>query len=251
LTRPKAWERNWRIVEKEEIMSSQLPDSDAELFALMRRELFSSVIGDVLDAQGFRHQYLPPNIRPLADDMLIVGRAMTVLEADFFVEPGKEGRSALAKKPFGVMFEALDDLKANEIYITSGVCGAYAQWGEMMSTRARVLGAAGAILNGYARDTHAIRKLAFPTFCHGSYGQDQGVRGKVLDFRLRIEIGAVTIDPGAILFGDIDGVVAIPPAAEKETLRLAFEKARGEKRVAQAIREGMSTVEAWNKFGIM
>jgi regulator of RNase E activity RraA len=183
--------------------------------------------------------------------MAIVGRAMTVLEADFFVEPGKEGRSALAKKPFGVMFEALDDLKPNEIYVTSGVCGAYAQWGEMMSTRARVLGAAGAILNGYARDTHAIRKLAFPTFCHGSYGQDQGVRGKVLDFRLRIEIGAVTIDPGTILFGDVDGVVAIPRAAEKETLRLAFEKARGEKRVAMAIREGMSTVEAWNKFGIM
>ena len=149
------------------------------------------------------------------------------------------------------MFEALDDLKHNEIYITSGVCGAYAQWGEMMSIRARVLGASGAILNGYARDTNAIRKLAFPTFCHGSYGQDQGVRGKVLDFRLRIGIGAVTIDPGAVLFGDIDGVVAIPRVAEKETLRLAFEKVRGEKLVAKAIREGMSTVEAWKTFGIM
>jgi regulator of RNase E activity RraA len=232
-------------------MPSQLPDNDADMFALMRKELFSSVIGDVLDTQGFRHQYLPPNIRPLSEDMLIIGRAMTVLEADFFVEPGKEGRSDLAKKPFGVMFEALDDLKQNEIYVTSGVCGAYAQWGEMMSTRARVLGASGAILNGYARDTNAIRKLAFPTFCHGSYGQDQGVRGKVLDFRLRIGIGAVTIDPGEILFGDIDGVVAIPRAAEKETLRLAFEKVRGEKRLAKAIREGMSTVEAWKTFGIM
>ncbi|NBS03246.1 MAG: RraA family protein [Rhizobiales bacterium] len=232
-------------------MPSQLPNNDADMFALMRKDLFSSVIGDVLDAQGFRHQYLPPSIRPLSDDMLIVGRAMTVLEADFFVEPGMDGRSGLATKPFGVMFEALDDLKPNEVYITSGVCGAYAQWGEMMSTRARVLGAAGAILNGYSRDTNGIRKLAFPTFCHGPYGQDQGVRGKVIDYRLRIEIGAVTIEPGAIVFGDIDGVVVIPRAAEKETLRLAFEKAHGEKRVAKAIREGMSTVEAWNKFGIM
>ena len=232
-------------------MTSQLPTNDADIFALMRKELFSSVIGDVLDTQGFRHQYLPPNIRPLSDDMVVVGRAMTVLEADYFVEPGMDGRSDLAKKPFGLMFEALDDLKQNEIYVSSGVCGAYALWGEMMSTRARVLGAAGAILHGYARDTHGIRKLAFPTFCHGSYGQDQGVRGKVLDYRLRIEIGKVAIDPGTILFGDIDGVVAIPKAAEAETLRLAFEKARGEKRVAEAIRNGMSTVEAWNKYGIM
>ncbi|MGL4811631.1 MAG: RraA family protein, partial [Beijerinckiaceae bacterium] len=185
-----------KIVMQSEEMIMQLPDNDAELFALMRKDLFSSVIGDVLDAQGFRHQYLPPSIRPLSDEMIVVGRAMTVLEADFFVEPGIQGKSGLATKPFGLMFEALDDLKRDEIYITSGVCGAYAQWGEMMSTRARVLGAAGAVLNGYARDTKAIRALAFPTFCHGSYGQDQGVRGKVLDYRVRIEVGNVTIDPG-------------------------------------------------------
>ena len=229
----------------------KLPDNEAELFSLMRKELFSSVIGDVLDTQGFRHQYLPPNIRPLSDNMIVLGRAMTVLEADFFMEPGIDGVTGFAGAPFGYMFHALDNLQRDEIYITSGVCGAYAQFGEMMATRARVLGAAGAILNGYARDTHGIRALAFPTFCHGSYGQDQGVRGKVLDYRIRIEVGAVTIDPGTILFGDIDGVVAIPKAAEKETIRLAFEKARGEKTVAEAIRNGMSTVDAFKKFGIM
>ena len=34
-------------------------------------------------------------------------------------------------------------------------------------------------------------------------------------------------------------------------MRLALEKARGEKRVAQAIRDGMSAVEAFATFGIM
>ncbi|MBK9082095.1 MAG: RraA family protein [Rhizobiales bacterium] len=232
-------------------MTDRLPNDDVELFAMMRRELFSSVIGDVLDTQGLRHQYLPPNIRPLSDDMVLIGRAMPVLETDYFVDPALPGASGLAAKPFGLMFQALDDLKPNEIYVTSGVCGAYAQWGEMMTTRARVLGAAGAVLNGYARDTNGVRALNFPTFCHGSYGQDQGVRGKVVDYRIRVEIGQAAIEPGAILFGDVDGVVCIPKAAEAETLRLAFEKARGEKRVAKAIREGMSTVEAWEKFGIM
>lgn len=232
-------------------MNAQLTTDDTELLALMRQELFSSVIGDVLDAQGFVHQFLPPAIRPLSDDMVIVGRAMPVLEADYPSEPGKVGNVALSSKAFGMMFEALDDLKRGEIYITSGVTGEYAQWGEMMSTRARALGAAGAILNGYARDTRGIRAMGFPTFCHGSYGQDQGVRGKVLDWRLRINIANVTIEPGSILFCDVDGVVVIPREAEKETLRLAFEKARGEKLVAKAIKEGMSTVEAWAKFGIM
>ena len=56
--------------------------SDEELFARARRELFSAVIGDTLDLLGRRHQFLPPEIQPLRDDMVVVGRAMPVLEAD-------------------------------------------------------------------------------------------------------------------------------------------------------------------------
>ena len=33
--------------------------SDGELFELMRRELFTAVVGDVLDKLGFLHQFLP------------------------------------------------------------------------------------------------------------------------------------------------------------------------------------------------
>ncbi len=58
-----------------------------------------------------------------------------------------------------------------------------------MSARAQKLGAVGAALNGYARDTPGILKLNFPTFAWGRYAQDQGPRGKVIDFRCPIEIG--------------------------------------------------------------
>ena len=43
----------------------------------------------------------------------------------------------------------------------------------------------------------------------------------------------------------------IPRRAEREVFTAALEKSRGEKRVAKAIREGMSAVEAFNTFGIM
>ena len=112
-------------------------------------------------------------------------------------------------------------------------------------------GAAGAILDGPSRDTRGILAMGFPVFSHGSYGQDQGVRGKVVDFRCPIEVGGVRVEPGDILFGDMDGVLAIPHAAEDEVLRLALEKARGEKKVAKAIQDGMSASEAWKTFGIM
>ena len=154
-------------------------------------------------------------------------------------------------KPFGLMFRALDDLQPHEVYLCTGASPRYALWGELMSTRAMKLGAVGAVLDGYARDTTGILRLGFPTFCFGSYAQDQGPRGKVIDFRTPLEIDAVRVNPGDIVFGDRDGVCVIPRQAEEEALRRALEKVRGEQLVRQALENGESASAAFARFGIM
>ncbi len=225
--------------------------NDDELFLMIKQELFSAVVGDIMDKQGYLHQFLPPQIQPMDDDMLLVGRAMPVLEADTFGEKVPGTANELMNQPFGMMLEALDDLKKNEVYICTGASPRYALWGELMTIRALKLGAAGAVLDGYARDTKGILSLKFPTFCYGRYAQDQGPRGKVIDFRLPIEIKGVVIRPGDIVIGDIDGVCIVPQKDEVDIITLAIEKARGEKLVRKAIENGMSASEAFKKFGIM
>ncbi len=225
--------------------------NDDDLFRIIKRELFSAVVGDVMDKQGYLRQFLPPQIQPLDDDMFVVGRAMPVLEADTFGEQVPGTANELMNQPFGMMLEALDDLKKNEVYICTGASPRYALWGELMTTRALKLGAAGAVLDGYARDTKGILSLKFPTFCYGRYAQDQGPRGKVIDFRLPIEIKGVVIRPGDIVIGDIDGVCIVPQKDEVDIITMAIEKARGEKLVRKAIENGMSASEAFKKFGIM
>lgn len=225
--------------------------NDDELFGIIKQELFSAVVGDIMDKQGYLHQFLPPQIQPLHDDMLVAGRAMPVLEADTFGEQVPGTANELMNKSFGLMLEALDDLKKNEVYICTGASPRYALWGELMSTRAKKLGAAGAVVDGYARDTKGILELKFPTFCYGRYAQDQGPRGKVMDFRLPIEIQGVYIRPGDIVIGDIDGVCVVSQKDEVDIISLAIEKARGEKLVRKAIESGMSASEAFKKFGIM
>lgn len=126
--------------------------SDEELFDLVRRELFTAVVGDIMDTLGLQRQFLAPQIQPLREDMVLVGRAMTVLEADVFAGAHDEAANPVMAKPFGLMLQALDDLKAGEVYICSGASPRYALWGELMSTRAIKLGAAGAVLDGYCRD---------------------------------------------------------------------------------------------------
>lgn len=227
---------------------SQWRDDD-ELFAVMRRELFTAVVGDVLDTLGLTRQFLSPRIQPLREDMVVIGRAMPVLEADYY--PSEQGHNTLSGKPFGLMLEALDDLKRNEVYFATGASPRYALWGELMSTRALQLGAAGAVLDGYSRDTRGILRLNFPTFSYGRFAQDQGPRGKVIDYRIAVESNGVRIAPGDILFADLDGVLVIPQHAEAEAINRALDKVRKENLVRTAIEQGMSTVEAFQRYGVM
>ena len=217
------------------------------VFSTLRDKLFTAVVGDVLDKMGWRRQFLPQAIGPLKPDMKVIGRAMPVLEADIFDENSRAGGA----KPFGLMLEALDDLRPNEVYVATGGSFRYAFWGELMSTRARYLRAAGAVLNGFVRDAAGIEALGFPTFSRGLYAQDQGPRGKVIDFRVSIEIEGVRIAPGDLIFGDREGVLVIPSEVAADAIQAALEKASTENRVAIAIRHGMGAQEAFETFGVL
>lgn len=216
--------------------------NDAELFALMKSELYTPVVGDILDAMGYYHQFLPQNIRPLREDMKLAGRAMTVLMIDVF---GPQ------KKPFGRLTEALDQLQENEIYIAAGGTKRCAYWGELLTATARTRGAAGAVLDGWHRDTPQVLEQNWPVFSTGCYAQDSGVRTQVVDYRCDIEIGSVTIHDGDLIFGDVDGVLVIPREVAPEVIDQALAKARGEKNVRKAIEGGMSATDAFAKFGIL
>lgn len=222
---------------------------DATLFETIRTQLFTAVIGDVLDVAGLTHQFLPPEIRALQPDAVLVGRAMPVLEADCF---GDSVTAAGRTESFGLMFRALDELKAGEIYITTGASPRYALWGGLMSTRARALGASGAVLDGFHRDTREILSLDFPVFSRGSYAQDQRLRGRVIDFRCPIEFGnAARVAPGDLIVGDIDGVLVVPAAHVEDIVAEALRKVHGESGVRDMILRGERTEAIFEQTGIM
>ncbi len=207
----------------------------------MKEFLYTPVVGDILDAIGYAHQFLPPEIMPLKDDMKIAGRACTVLENDVY---------GAQEKPFGLLTEALDQLKEDEVYVATGAHHS-ALWGELLTAAARTRGAAGAVLDGYTRDTPQVLAQNFPVFARGRWAQDSSIRTYVFDFRCPIEIGQVVIHDQDIVFGDMDGVLIIPQEVADEVINQALEKAKGEKLVRKAIEGGMSATKAFEKFGIL
>ncbi len=216
--------------------------SDPDLFALCCRELYTPVVGDILDDLGYSHQFLPQPIQPLREEMKLAGRAMPVVMIDVY---GKQ------KKPFGLLTEALDQLEPGEIYLASGGEMRCAYWGEILTATAKKRGAVGAVINGFHRDTPKVLEQNWPVFSRGRFAQDSGVRTQVVDFRCQIEIGQVTVQPGELIFADLDGVVVIPKKVEAEVIERALAKARGEKLVRKEIEGGMSSTAAFKKYGIL
>lgn len=217
-------------------------NNDTELFALIRNTLYTPVVGDILDQLGCYHQFLPPGIRGLHPVLKMAGRAMPVLHADVY---GPQ------EKPFGLLTEALDQLNPGEIYLAAGGLKRCAYWGEILTATARMREAEGAVIHGYHRDTPQIREQGWPVFSCGSYAQDSSVRTQVVDYRIPVEIDRVRINPGDLIFGDIDGVLVIPKHLEDEVVTRSLQKARGEKNVRKAIENGMTSTRAFEIFGIL
>jgi regulator of RNase E activity RraA len=222
--------------------------TDEDLFRLLRAELSTCPLSDVMEQLGFRFPMLPPEIRPLRRDMVMVGRAMPVQDEP----PVPYGvPTRFDAKPFGRMFESIEALRPNEVYIASGGPTDAARLGDMLVTRAHKLGAAGVVLNAQLRDDAGILALNIPAFSRGVHAYGLQRRHNVVDFRCSITIGNVRIRPGDLIFGDSGGVCVIPHEAEQEIIGKALAKDRLERNVRAEIEAGQSVVEAFRKYGVM
>lgn len=218
-----------------------LEDRDA-LDKLFKEVLYTPVVGDILDLMGFTHQFLPQAIHQARADFKLVGYAMPSLMIDVY---GPQ------KRPFGKLTQALDQLNPGEIYVASGGEMRCAYWGELLTATAKTRKASGALINGFHRDTPQMLSQNFPVFSRGCYAQDSSVRTQVADYRCKMEIGQVSISPGDLIYGDIDGTLVIPKEILGDVISQSIEKARGEKIVRMSIENGMSSTEAFRKYGIL
>jgi 4-hydroxy-4-methyl-2-oxoglutarate aldolase len=218
------------------------PMSQNDMFDVFRSLLYTPVVGDVLDAMGRYHQFLPRAVQPLRDEMKVIGRAMPVLLADVY---GPQ------PKPFGKMTEALDQLEEGEVWISSLPSHASACWGEILTATAKARKAAGAVVHGPHRDTPKVLEQEWPVFSTGRFAQDSRVRMIVAEYRVTMEIEGTVVRPGDLIFGDLDGVVVIPHEIEKEVFERSVEKASAENKVRQEIENGMSSTEALSKYGVL
>jgi regulator of RNase E activity RraA len=203
--------------------------------------LYTPVVADVLDTLGYRNQSLHSRIRPLWTEARVAGFAATVQTA--------LAREIAPAHPYAGELAAVDSLTAGDVMVVSETPWSF--WGELLSTAAQFRGCRGIILDGPTRDSVAIRAMGFPVFHVGFHPADSLGRCDVVAHNIPIVSGGVLVYPGDLVLADHDGVVVVPATAAEVALRLAEEKVQGENLVRKALAAGMSTTEAFAKFGIL
>jgi regulator of RNase E activity RraA len=218
---------------------------DEKLIESVRRSLYAAVLSDVLDGLGYRHQVLPPWVRPLDERVVLCGRARTGLYRDVYhVPPGHN--------PYELEIALVDDLRPGDVPVLGcGRSGRIAPWGELLTTASMARGAHGCVTDGLVRDTNAIRELQFPVF-HGGIGPlDSKGRGEVCAIDVPLECAGVSVNPGDLVFGDADGVVVVPQPIVVQTVKQALEKVEGEDRTRAELKQGARLADVFKKYGVL
>jgi regulator of RNase E activity RraA len=206
--------------------------------------IYTAALADVLDARGFHAQTLPPAIRPLERGMRLAGRAYTVKGA-----PASNPDEASYDRAIRKVLEMLGDVPEGHVVVYACEQDVSAHLGELSVTSLKARGVAGCVLDGGCRDVRFVLDEGFPVFCRFVTPEDSTWRWELEATQVTMTIGGVRIEPGDWIVGDEDGVVVVPAVIAEDVLAEAEQKAATESEIRVAVRDGMSPLEAYERYG--
>jgi regulator of RNase E activity RraA len=227
------------IEAREGVSQKKFPVSTKELLGRYEK-IYTGAINDVLREFCLLEQALPHNIVPLLPNKTVAGIAFTV-------------KSAPNVKITGEMtfrIKMLDDMHEDSFVVWDTSKDEKATlWGGVMTATAKGKKVRAACIDGGIRDTHQILEKDFPVFYR--YRTSNGSLGRCLitHYQIPIKIGDVTIKPGDVLLGDIDGVLCVPRDIAYDVLLRAEEIIANEKKIFSWVADGQSIQQITKKGG--
>ncbi|MDJ0921706.1 MAG: RraA family protein [Henriciella sp.] len=193
------------------------------------KQLDVATLSDALDKLEIAGQCL--GIKPLDPSFQLAGRAFTVTYGP-------------ASKPVGTVGDFIDDVPAGHICVLdNGGREDATVWGDIMTLVANKTGIGGTVIDGACRDTALARELGYPMYSR-SYSMRTGKdRVQFEGIGKTVNIGDARVQPGDLMRGDADGVVAIPAALEDQVLEVAETIHAAETRIRDGVLSGKSLAE--------
>ena len=137
-----------------------------------------------------------------------------------------------------VIHQALELFKPGDVLVVDGEGDVTrALVGEIMSLIAEVRGAAGLVIDGAIRDAAVLAASDFPVFARAAIHRGPYKNGPG-EMNVPVSIGGMVVNPGDIVVGDADGVVAFSPSVAEELLKAVKAQSDKEDTILQSIRDG-------------
>lgn len=229
-----------KLIEARETISTKtFPVPDKELLSRFEA-LYTGAVNDVLREFCLLNQTLPNHIIPLREYQTVAGFAFTVKSAPNAKISGEmEFRTQMLDHLHEDAFVIWDTSKDEKATL----------WGGVMTATAKNLKVKAACIDGGIRDTHQILEADFPVFY--KYRTSNGSLGRCLitHYQITLQISDVTIKPGDIIIGDIDGVLVVPREIAYDVLVRSEEIKENENKIFGWVHSGQTIHEITEKGG--
>lgn len=181
-------------------------------------------VANVSDA-GLRLSAAGAELRPMHDGTKMAGVAITVRT--------RPGDNLMVHKALGMASQG------DVVVVDAGGDLTNAIIGELMTAYAATRGIAGIVIYGAIRDRDELAKASLPVYAcgvthRGPYKDGPG------EINVPISLGGMPVNPGDVVLGDADGVIAVPAADAQRIYELASAKHQQEIEQLAAIRAGRS-----------
>jgi regulator of RNase E activity RraA len=184
----------------------------------------TTTISDALDKLGIAGQCL--GIAPLDPTFRMAGPAFTVR----YVPCGVHG---------GTVGDYIDDLPEGTVVTLDNQQRVDATvWGDILTIVATRKRLGGTVIDGVCRDAPRAIEMRYPIFSRGTYMRTGKDRVAVDAVQCSVSIGGVRVNPGDLLVGDRDGVVAVPKERFEQVAEVAQRIDEAENRIREAIERG-------------
>ncbi len=218
---------------------TSFPIQEKELLDRFEK-LYTGAVNDVLREFCLLNQALPGHIIPLREYRTVAGIAFTV----------KSAPNAIISGEMEFRVQMLDGMHEDAFVVWDTTNDSKATlWGGVMTATAKTKKVKAACIDGGIRDTHQILEADFPVFY--KYRISNGSLGRCLitHYQVTLQIEDVTIKPGDIILGDIDGVLVIPRDIAYKVLIRAEEINKNEKKIFEWVNDGQTVQEITKKGG--
>ena len=206
--------------------ASSSPHDDSSLLSRLAR-LDASTVSDANKSL----RVLPAAIRPVSAHSRLLGRAVTANARDDLL-------SVLGALRLG---------GPGVVLVVAAGGSPHAVAGELFASEAARRGMAGIVIDGFCRDMATLKRMSMAIYARGATPRAAGAT-VMPEVNVPVLLGDVTVNPGDILLGDDDGIIAATEAEMAAVIDKAEAIQRTEDALCSSITDGVSLFDTHN-FG--